>query len=179
MAYLLAVIALNSANGAGLLFLLLAALGDMANFIAVAALGQAARNDFASILQTLDILRNIFGPDLTVTRTRRVPLEPVRHGVFLLQVALKVHIGQSSGKARLLNSNEPELDVLGAKCFLKLHIGGLRICLEVGLDRILDIINVALLDSLLQQLPGFLWGESGERTSINKPSALAATSSMT
>jgi len=122
--------------------LLWAMLGNVADFVTVAALGLAAIGRLSSISKTFKVLVNILGPQITIARARRVPLKAVRDRVLLVDVSLQVHVGQGGGKGTL-NSNEPKADVLSAETFLKLDISRVGGSLDIGLNGFLDVVEVA------------------------------------
>jgi hypothetical protein len=147
-----AVVAANL-HGIGLGDLLLwAALGDMANFIAVGALGHQTRNRLSGVLEALEVLFLILGPQLALGGARRVPLSTVSDLELLVQMALEIHQGEG-GQNFALNGNEPNGDLLLAECALQLDVGGLGDCLDVDLDRFLDIVNVTSGRDLLDIVP--------------------------
>lgn len=150
------VVALDDGDGVRLTLLLGASLGDVTELVAVAALRDSAVDDLTGILETLKVLLGCLGPDLTLTRTRSGRAESVGDSVLLVHVALKVHVGHGRSDVRLLNGNEPDSNVLAAESLLELDIGGVGSGLDVNLDGLLDVIELALLDSSDDALPGIV-----------------------
>jgi hypothetical protein len=140
MTLALAVVALDNMDGRRLVLLLGAESGRMTQLIAIVALGDATINNLTSIRKTRQVILGGLGPHITLARASRLGAETVGHRILLVHVALKVHVGQGGGKIRLLDRNEPELNVLLAKGLLKLEVGGIRAGLDVHLHGVLDII---------------------------------------
>jgi hypothetical protein len=178
VAGLIAIVALDLTNCVRLHLLLRAVLGGMADLVAVAALGETSINDFTGILETLNVLFDVLGPEIALTRARRVPLEPVRHGILFGEMALQVHVGQGRREALLLDCNEPQRDILSTESALKFRVSRLGGRLDIDLDRFLDIVNVTLLGSALDQLPGLFSGHVFEVATVNLASALTLAHSV-
>ena len=158
--------------GIGLFGLLLrAALGDMADLLAVAAPGKTAIDDLASILEALNVLLDVLGPDLAIARTRGVPLEPVGHSVLLTQVALEIHVGEGRSET-LLNGDEPGWDFLFTEGALKLRISRLRRRLDINLNAFFQIVTVAIPGSGTDKGPGLFGSHVRNMAAIDLASVL-------
>lgn len=169
----LAAVETHDFEGIRLLDLLLgAALGDVTNLVAVAALGKTAIDDFTGVAEALNVLVDILRPHLPIPRARGVPLEAVGDRVRLAEATLKIHVGES-GSQGLLNGDEPQRDILGTESALQIRVRSIRRRLDVDLDGLLNIVNVALLDSTLDESPGFLGGHIRKVVAIDLARILA------
>lgn len=130
-------------------------LGNVTIFVAVDTLGLAATDRLTSILETLHIFFSILREGVTLTVSGRLVVEAVCDSVLLVEIALKVHSGQSSNQV-LLDGNDVNTDILGSKGLLKLNVSKLRQALEILLEGLLDIIHVSLLSGLADLVPGGL-----------------------
>ncbi|KAI0206141.1 hypothetical protein F4808DRAFT_192858 [Astrocystis sublimbata] len=128
----------------------------MAKLTTVEALRDASGNRVASVAQAFEILLCRFGPGLSLTGTGCLSSKTIVDFVLLVEVALEVHVGQGRHHGLALQSNQPNSNLLVSKGSLQFDIGGVGACLDVLLDSLLDIINVALFRGLYDLLPGNL-----------------------
>lgn len=178
MTLAVAVVALHCFDGVCLSLLLRTELGGMSEFVTVGALGDAAIDNLTSIGEPLQILLGALGPDLTLTRTSGLGAETVSDRILLVHVALEIHVGQGGSHIRFLNGDEPDANVLAAEGFLKLKVGGVRARLDVDLNGILDIIELALLGSGDNEVPSGLGSHVGKVTTVDVAGKLATSSTM-
>lgn len=172
-------IAVEALDGDGGLILLLvrAVLGNMAHLVAVATLGNAEFDDLAGILKPLHVLLWGLGPKLSVARTGRVGPEAVSDGILLTQVTLEIHVREGC-QVRLLNGDQPELQILGAECLLQIGKSRLRSGLGIGLNRLLNLRDATLLNGLKNGTPGVGEGHVLVLGAIKLASALTLGSAM-
>jgi hypothetical protein len=154
-----------------------ATLRHVAELIAVAALGKAARHGLSGVFQALQVLGWVLRPELTLTRARRIPLQAVSDGIFLAQVTLQVHVGQGHSQ-RFLDGNEPQRDVLSAECLLELFIGRVGGLLRIGLNGRLRVVDIALLGGFLDECPGLLGRHVREIRVVDLARTLALADSV-
>lgn len=157
--------------------LLGARLGNVADFITVAALGQTAINNLTGVSKTLEVLVDVLGPRLAVARAGRVPLEAIGDRVLLAEVALEIHVGESDCEG-LLNGDEPDSNVMGAEGTLKFDIGGLGGSLDVGLNGLLDVVDVTLLGGTQNENPSIVGAHVGQVVAVDLASILAGADSV-
>jgi hypothetical protein len=155
MTSLVAVEASDRGTIKNLTLLLRAGLGNVAHLVAVVALWDATGNRLPTVRQALNVLLLGLGPTDILLGAPRVRIEPKRNGEFLVQVALQVHVGVGRGKLTL-QANEVQWDVHVAESLLELRVGGVRASLDILEEGLLDIVHVAILDSLAEALPGNL-----------------------
>lgn len=167
MTLAIAVVAFDDRDSAGLTLLLCALLRDVAEFVAVAALGQTTVDNLAGILEALKILLRSLGPDLTLTGTRSGGAEAVSDRVLLVHVTLQIHVGHGGSHVWLLDRNEEKTDILVAESLLQLDISGVGSSLDIGLDRRLGVVELTFLDSSLDLLPGVVRGHVGKLATVN------------
>ncbi|KAI0456911.1 hypothetical protein F5B21DRAFT_466169 [Xylaria acuta] len=120
----------------------------MTKLTAVAAFREASANGITGIGQALHILLSAAGPELSLTRTSGFLVESIIDLVLLVQVALKIHVGQSGDHGLTLHSDQIYSDVLCTEGGLQLNISSLRACLDVLLDSFFDIVYITLLHGL-------------------------------
>jgi hypothetical protein len=162
-------------DGVAVLFLNLvmrAGLGRMANLVTVTALGETTVDNFASVLETLKVLIFILGPSLALARTRSEPLETIGGKPLSVEIALKIHQGPH-GMQLLWDGNDPDLDILLTESLLNVEISGVRLGLDIDLNGLLDLMNLALMGCLEDLLPGFLRRHVRQMRAINETSILA------
>lgn len=163
----------------GLHLLLGAVLGHVANLAAPHALGKTAGNNVTSVCQALEDFLMALRPTLFLSLAARLVRQAIVDGVFLTEVALQVHVGQGNGQVGTLEGNQVEAVTLGAEGLLELGKGGLGLGLDVNLDLLLDLINIALADGALEQVPGLLARHVWQVAAIDVASILASGSDVT
>lgn len=166
MTGLVAVEASDRGTIKNLALLLRAGLGDVAHLVAVVALWDAAGNRLTTVLQALNVLLLGLGPTDSLLGASGVRIEPKRNGELLVQVSLQVHVGVGRGKLTL-QANEVQWDVHVAESLLELRVGGLRAGLDILEEGLLDIVHVAILNSLAEALPGDLSLDNLDVATIN------------
>ncbi|KAI0439108.1 hypothetical protein F4803DRAFT_65400 [Xylaria telfairii] len=122
-------------------------LGDVAKLVAVGAFGQASANGITSIGQALQILVNT-GPELSLTRASWFRIESIIDSILFVQVTLEVHVRQSGDHRLTLHCDQIHSDILRTEGGLQLGISSLRACLDVLLNSLLHVVNIAFLNSL-------------------------------
>lgn len=163
----------------GLQLLLGAVLADVAKLLAVATLGLANPGDnVAGLSKSLHHDIMVLRPTLSLRLAKRLVGEAVIDGVLLVQVTLKVHVGQGDGEVRPLLGDEIEAIALRTEGLLDLDKGGGGLSLGVDLDLLLDLVHVPVVDGLLQELPGLLAGHVGKVAAVDLASVLALDSSV-
>jgi hypothetical protein len=166
MTSLIAVEASDGGTIHDLTLLLRAGLGNVAHLIAVVALGDATGNRLAAVLQALKVLLSRLRPTNVLLGATRVRIEPKGNGELLVKVALEIHVGVGRGKLAL-QTNEVQWDVHVAESLLELRVSGLRAGLDVLEESLLDIVHVAVLNSLAEALPGDLSADSLDVATID------------
>lgn len=163
----------------GLHDLLRAILADVSELLTVATLGFANPGDnVASLSESLHHDAMILRPTLSLRLTERLVREAVVHRVLLVEVSLKVHVGQGNGKVRTLLGDEVETISLRTESLLDLHKGCGGLGLGVDLYLFLDLVHVTVVDCLLQKLPGLLTSHVGKVAAVDLASVLALGSSV-
>lgn len=155
MTGLVAVEASDRGTIKNLALLLRAGPSNVAHFIAVVALGNAAGNRLATVLQALHVLLLGLWPTDSLLGALGVRIEPKRNSELLVQVSLKVHVGVGRGKLAL-QADEVQWDVHVTESLFELRVGCLRASLDILEEGLLDIVHVAILNSLAEALPGNL-----------------------
>jgi len=126
--------------------LLSAKLGGMPEFLAVGAKGNTSVHNLSSIVQTLKEFLPVLWPTFHLSWTVGLFGKAVRNSVFLVNVALKIHIGKNLDKGSL-SRNEPETNALLDQGFLKLLVGDVAIHgLYVLIDGFFGIVDIFLSD---------------------------------
>lgn len=179
MALALAVVALDGADSLGLVLRLGAVLGRVTQLIAVVALGHSAVNNLTSILEALHVLLGGLGPKVALAGASGLRAGAIGDRVLLVHVALEVHVGHGGGNIRLLNGNEPDVELLLAESLLKLAVSSTRGGLDVDLDSLLDVIELALDGSFDNELPSSFDSHVGQMTAINLAGRGALSSAVT
>lgn len=178
VALLVTVVALHD-DSVGLQLLLGAVLADVSELLAIATLGLAnPGNNVASIGKSLHHDIMVLGPTLSLRLTKRLVREAVVHRVLLVEITLKVHVGQGNGEVRALLRNKIEAIALRTEGSLDLDKGGGRLGLGVDLDLLLDLVHVSIVDGLLQKLPSLLTGHVRKVAAVNLASILALDGSV-
>lgn len=155
MTGLVAVEASDRGTIKNLALLLRAGLGNVAHFIAVIALGNAAGNRLATVLQALHVLLLGLWPTDSLLGALGVRIEPKSNSELLVQVSLEVHVGVRRGKLTL-QADEVQWDIHVTESLLELRVSSLRAGLDILEKGLLDIVHVAILNSLAEALPGNL-----------------------
>jgi hypothetical protein len=142
-------------------------LGDMSKFLAVQAKRNTSIHDFASVIQTREKFVPALRPPFELTRTISMLDKAIRNGVFLVDMALKVHVGENRDESSL-SRNEPEANAVVDQCFLELAISNITIDgLDVLLDRLLNVVDVLITDGLFDFVPGVIGADISDVVAVN------------
>ena len=178
MSFAIAVVALDGTDDLGLFRVHRAELLFMTELVAVTALGQAAVDNLTGVLEAFHVLFGGFGPELALPGASRLGVEAVGDSIFLVQIALEVHVGQGLGKVGVFDGDEPEVQVLGAKGLLKFGVRSLRDAFGVSLDTDLDVVDILFFDGLDDGFPGSLSSQIVVLATIDLASRLASSKLM-
>lgn len=154
-------------------------LGHMAILLAIVTLGQTSVDRLTCVGEAGSVLLGVFGPELCLARSSRTCIEAVRNLILLVQVTLKVHVGNCAKHGGLLNGNQVDSDVLVAECSLQVLVGNLGCGLDIALDTLLDIIKVSDVGALNNHLPGILGSDIHDIVTVNSTRVLAVYNRMT
>lgn len=147
--------------------LLATKLGDMSKFLAVQAKRNTSIHDFASIVQTREKLIPTLGPSFKLARTICLLDKAIRNGVFLVDMALQIHVGEHLDESSL-SRNEPEANALMDQGFLELAVGDVTIHgLYVLLYRLLRVVNISVNDGLFDLVPGVIRADISNVVAVN------------
>lgn len=118
------------------------------------------------------------GPAIDFTRPLRLIREPERDAIFLVNIALEIHVGENINQLSF-QRNEPELDILFHQFLLDLAVGDLSSqSLDVFLNRFFGIVGISLTSCLLDLGPGIFRSSIGNVVTINLAGILAILSEM-
>lgn len=146
-----------------------AVLGAVSPFIAIIAALLATVDCITSIIESVKDGISGLWPALTVTRTRRLLGKPVRHRIGFTSVALEVHVRESTEQLPF-NTDEPQAYAFIDETLLNVPEGGSAVkCLDIFLESLLDIVNVPLLGSLFELVPGILRRYIGDMIPADLP----------
>jgi hypothetical protein len=151
----IAVEALNHRTVSVLLLVLRAGFGDMTELVAVGALGNATINRFTSVLQAFHILLWSLGPKILLFGSSVSTGLTPRSGVFLVEIALKIHVCVGWRKL-LLEGNDVQVQLLVTKSLLEVNVGSIWGSLNVLLYGFLHVIEITLGRCSNQLSPGLL-----------------------
>ncbi|KAI6748936.1 hypothetical protein HG531_007883 [Fusarium graminearum] len=158
--------------------LLGAELGNMAKLPTVAAKRETSVNDLASIVQALEELLAGLGPALNLPGSVGLFNKAIRHSVLLVDVALKVHVGEDLNQGAL-SGNEPEANVMVDQGLLKLAVGDFAFnALYVLVYGFFGVVNILLGNCLLDLLPGNLRVHIGNVVTVDLARFLAVLSEV-
>lgn len=153
--------------------LLGAALGDVADLLAVAAKWFTIAHDIAGILKTSENLVAVLGPAFDLTGPVRLLRESVADRVFLAHVTLPIHVGEGLEK-RSLDRDEPKIDALVNEDLLKILVCDLCVdSLDILLDTFFGIVDVPLSHGLLDLAHGLVSRDVGDMVTVDLSSILA------
>lgn len=155
-----------------------AVLGDMSELRTVATLGLATGNWITGIFKSSQDLVVVLGPAILLRLTTGLVGKAVVDGILLAKVALQVHVGQGDGQIGPEQGDQVQTVLLRTKGLLKFNESNGRLSLEVDLNLLLNLVDVALLDGRLQKLPGVLSGHVGQAATINLAGVLALGSGV-
>jgi hypothetical protein len=156
-----------------------AASGGVTILVTIVALLQATADRLTSVLKTDQVFLAILGPVRCLTSTSRSVVEAEGDLILLVQVALKVHVGESTKHSRLLDCNDMDANVLLTEGILQLSVGQLGLRLDVFLNCILDIVHVFLLGGSSNHLPSSLGVDVGNMGAVDESGVLAIDGMMT
>jgi hypothetical protein len=129
-------------------------LGDVTKLLAVGAKRNTSIHNLASVVQALKEFLPVLGPPLNLSGTVRLFDEAVRNSVLLVDVALKIHVGEDLNEGSL-SRNEPETDALLNQRLLKLAVGDIATNgLDVLIHGFFGVVDISLGDCLLDLVPG-------------------------
>lgn len=158
--------------------LLGAELGNMAKLLTVAAKRETSVNDLASIVQALEELLAGLGPALNLPGSVGLFNKAIRHSVLLVDVALKVHVGEDLNQGAL-SGNEPEANVMVDQGLLKLAVGDFASnALDVLVYGFFGVVNILLGNCLLDLLPSNLRVHIGNVVTVDLARFLAVLSEV-
>lgn len=142
-------------------------LRDMSKLLAVQAKRNTSIHDFASVVQTREKLIAALGPSFKLARTICLLDKAIRNGIFLVDMALEIHVGENLDE-RSLSRNEPETNALVDQSFLELAIGNVAIhCLDVLLNSLLGVVDVSLNGGLFDFVPGVIGADISDVVAVN------------
>lgn len=153
--------------------------GPVTILIAVVAAHLSAVDGITCVVQASEDVIIGLGPTLTLAGATRLFGETNGNRVGLADVSLEVHVGEGAGE-RTLQSNEPELSLGNVETQLNVLVGGRTIVsLDILLDRILGVVDIALLSSLEDVVPSSLRSKVLDMISVDLTRSRALGANMT
>ena len=162
-----------------LCLLLGAKLGGVTEFLTVGAERNTAVHNLTSVVQALKEFLAVLRPTFHLAGTVRLLGKAVGNSVFLVDVALEIHVGKDLDEGSL-SRNEPETNALLDQGFLKLLVGDVAIHgLDVLIDGFFGVVDIFLSDRLLDLLPGNVGVDVGNVITIDLARLLTVLSEVT